>query len=321
VLPGALPGGVPHLNQPVDDRLRVAAPDVASSRPWPAGRNGWAAARRATTCHRQPAGPMGQHFPRAEAGHVRGSGRRVCCHHGLDPSSPGSGLEWVHIETHRDRLHDHDTPEHDHRGAMPDHWGAIPDHRLSIHSVFGVRGRRSRTLRQQDRNFDAEHRPAGVRRQTSRVPGSGDANDRYTHCRGQGAALPISHTYDLRLPAYDGVGQVVAATVRQQLKPNEADAFAFRVGLAGALLGDEDPRLYQLDVLIFHDTEPKPIKAGTVILAVATPGRISFEPSEDADSEERACVRGNMEALRTMLALDGVRSRELEELGRAVGAR
>ena len=142
-----------------------------------------------------------------------------------------------------------------------------------------------------------------------------------THCRGPGAALPISQTYDLRLPAYDGVGQVVGVTVRQQLKPNEADAFAFRVGLAGALLGDEDPRLYQLDVLVFHDTEPKPIKAGTAILAVATPGRISFEPSEDADSEERACVRGNVEALRTMLALDGVRSLELEELGRAVGAR
>jgi hypothetical protein len=142
-----------------------------------------------------------------------------------------------------------------------------------------------------------------------------------THCRGPGAALPISRTYDLRLPAYDGVGQVVGVTVRQQLKPNEADAFAFRVGLAGALLGDEDPRLYQLDVLVYHDREPKPIKAGIVILAVATPGRVSFEPSEDADSEERACVRGNVEALRTMLALDGVRSRELEELGQAVGAR
>jgi hypothetical protein len=142
-----------------------------------------------------------------------------------------------------------------------------------------------------------------------------------THCRGPGAALPISRTYDLRLPAYDGVGQVVGVTVRQQLKPNEADAFAFRVGLAGVLLGDEDPRLYQLDVLIYHDREPKPIKAGIVILAVATPGRVSFEPSEDADSEERACVRGNVEALRTMLALDGVRSRELEELGQAVGAR
>jgi len=142
-----------------------------------------------------------------------------------------------------------------------------------------------------------------------------------THCRGPGAALPISRTYDLRLPAYDGVGQVVGVTVRQQLKPNEADAFAFRVGLAGALLGDEDPRLYQLDVLVYHDREPKPIKAGIVILAVATPGRVSFEPSEDADSEERACVRGNVEALRTMLALDGVRPRELEELGQAVGAR
>jgi hypothetical protein len=77
-----------------------------------------------------------------------------------------------------------------------------------------------------------------------------------THCRGPGAALPISRTYDLRLPAYDGVGQVVGVTVRQQLKPNEADAFAFRVGLAGALLGDEDPRLYQLDVLVYHDREP-----------------------------------------------------------------
>jgi hypothetical protein len=137
-----------------------------------------------------------------------------------------------------------------------------------------------------------------------------------THCRGGSATLPISHTYDLRLPAYDGVGNVVGVAVRQQLKPNDADAIAFRVGLAGALLGDENPRLYQLDVLVFHDTEPKPIRAGTVILAVGTPGRISFEPSEDADSEERACVRGNVEALRTMLALDGVRSRELEALGR-----
>jgi hypothetical protein len=80
--------------------------------------------------------------------------------------------------------------------------------------------------------------------------------------------------------------------VRQQLKPNEADAFAFEVGLAGALVGDKDPRLYQLDVLIFHDRETEPINAGTAILAVATPGRISFEPSNDADANERACVRG-----------------------------
>lgn len=139
------------------------------------------------------------------------------------------------------------------------------------------------------------------------------------HCHPT-AVLPTSHTYDLQLPAYDGVGQVVGVTVRQQLKPNEADAFAFRVGLAGALPGDGDPRLYQLDVLVYHDTEPKPIDAGTIVLAVVMPGRLSFEPSEDADSQERACVRGNVRALRTMLALDGVRSRELEELGRAVGA-
>jgi len=140
-----------------------------------------------------------------------------------------------------------------------------------------------------------------------------------THCHGPGAALPISQTYDLQLPADDGVGQVVGVTVRQQLKPNKADAFAFSVGLAGAR-GDEDPRLYQLDVLIYHDREPKPIEAGTIVLAVGSPGRVSFEPAEDADSQERECVRKNVQALRTMLALDGVRSRELEELGRAVGA-
>jgi hypothetical protein len=79
--------------------------------------------------------------------------------------------------------------------------------------------------------------------------------------------------------------------------------------------------IYQLDVLIFHDRETKPINAGTAILAVATPGRISFEASNDADVNEQACVRGNVEALRTMLAIDGVRSSELEELGRAVRAR
>src|SRR6266545_4789966 len=140
------------------------------------------------------------------------------------------------------------------------------------------------------------------------------------HCRGSGAALPISQTYDLKLPAHDGVGQVVGVAVRQQLKPNEADAFAFRVGLAGALVGDGDPRLYQLDVLVHHDREPKPIDAGTIVLAVGSPGRISFEPSEDADSQERECLRNNVRALRTMLALDGIRSRELEGLGRAVGA-
>jgi hypothetical protein len=55
---------------------------------------------------------------------------------------------------------------------------------------------------------------------------------------------------------------------------------------------DKDPRLYQLDVLIFHDRETEPINAGTAILAVATPGRISFEPSNDADANEQACVRG-----------------------------
>ncbi len=114
------------------------------------------------------------------------------------------------------------------------------------------------------------------------------------HCRGSGAALPISQTYDLKLPAHDGVGQVVGVAVRQQLKPNEADAFAFRVGLAGALVGDGDPRLYQLDVLVHHDREPKPIDAGTIVLAVGSPGRISFEPSEDADSQERECLRNNV---------------------------
>jgi hypothetical protein len=33
-----------------------------------------------------------------------------------------------------------------------------------------------------------------------------------THCRGNSAALPISQTYDLRLPAYDGVGHVAGVT-------------------------------------------------------------------------------------------------------------
>src|SRR6266542_1138130 len=90
------------------------------------------------------------------------------------------------------------------------------------------------------------------------------------HCRGSGAALPISQTYDLILPAHDGVGQVVGVAVRQ----------------------------------------PKPIDAGTIVLAVGSPGRISFDPSEDADSQERECLRNNVRALRTMLALDGIRSRE-----------
>jgi hypothetical protein len=141
-----------------------------------------------------------------------------------------------------------------------------------------------------------------------------------THCRGAGAALPISQTYDLQLPAYDGIGQVAGVTVRQQLKPNEADAFAFSVGLTGARLGDEDPRLYQLDALVYHDSEPKPIEAGTIILAVSTPGLAAFIPSEDADSQERDCTRSNVEALRTMLSLGGVRARDLEELGQAVPA-
>jgi hypothetical protein len=71
-----------------------------------------------------------------------------CCHHDVDPSSPGCGLGWVHYQTDCDRTPNHDyTHDYDPRGALPHHRGAIPGHRLGIGSVVGARGRGCRTLR------------------------------------------------------------------------------------------------------------------------------------------------------------------------------
>jgi hypothetical protein len=139
------------------------------------------------------------------------------------------------------------------------------------------------------------------------------------------AVLGVSKTYDLELPLYPDDGEVVPVRTSQQIGPNEADRFAFEVGVVTPSGQESSPVVYQLGVSLLHDGKETPVKAGTVVIAEPFPENSYFSLQSWLDTgmpreELQSCVSSNIERIASVLSLDGERSTELTQLAQAVRA-
>jgi hypothetical protein len=122
-----------------------------------------------------------------------------------------------------------------------------------------------------------------------------------------GAGLDPSVQYDVELPVDPQPGETHEVKVSQQVPPNGADRFTFRLGVPEA-----DPQfglyIYQLDVALFHDTEERPLPVGTVLVSAPTlPNPFSLDPG-GAQGLLRDCYERNIATFNRMIQLEGERS-------------
>jgi hypothetical protein len=137
-----------------------------------------------------------------------------------------------------------------------------------------------------------------------------------------GGGLEASEGYKVILPPDPEPGQLVEAKVSQQIGPGRADRFTLGLDVPEPARQYGD-RLYQLDVLLYHDTMKRPVHAGTVVAAAPyLPDKSYFwsgqiNPKSDEwggpDSPVWQCFDNNEAELERMLALRGQRSPELSD--------
>jgi hypothetical protein len=139
-------------------------------------------------------------------------------------------------------------------------------------------------------------------------------------CQG-GGGLDASKRYDVLLPPRATAGQLLESKVSQEIEPGAADRFVLKLDVPepDRQLGHY---LYQLDVLLEHDTAKEPMDAGTVLVSApylpvvwdfwsARKDEGSFQGAGAA--EVRRCLQDNEATFRRMIALEGERSPELSE--------
>ncbi len=137
---------------------------------------------------------------------------------------------------------------------------------------------------------------------------------RITPC-GLGAGLVASARYDVVLPIAPRPGQVLETPINQQLGPDEADRFVFRLGVGNAIeeiLGET--LVYELRVAVLHDNESKPVDVGHAV--VALPGA---PPTDVMESLAPTCTDVPTPAVRRVLDFKGARSAELDQAFAALG--
>ena len=137
---------------------------------------------------------------------------------------------------------------------------------------------------------------------------------RITPC-GLGAGLVASARYDVVLPIAPRPGQVLETPINQQLGPDEADRFVFRLGVGNAIeeiLGET--LVYELRVAVLHDNESKPVDVGHAV--VALPGA---PPTDVMESLAPTCTDVPTPAVRRVLDFKGARSAELDQALAALG--
>jgi hypothetical protein len=132
-----------------------------------------------------------------------------------------------------------------------------------------------------------------------------------------GGGLEPSKDYDVLLPGTPRVGQLVVYKISQEVQPRANDRFTVRLDEPEPerQLG---PRLYQLDVLLYHDTTAAPVKAGTALVAVPYRPDKSFfwagvAPSDRGDygNIPPPSMKENEKTFRRMMALPGEQPPEL----------
>lgn len=131
--------------------------------------------------------------------------------------------------------------------------------------------------------------------------------EKITRCPAPGALLPTG-SYSIVLPSADKGRPILTTQLNQEVGPNEADRFTISVGLPNGASNAVES-VYQLDVALYHDTDHRPIKAGSVLIAL---------PFNSPKLFNALC--GDVDKLASFLASDSARSPELAAFGRAVGA-
>jgi hypothetical protein len=138
-----------------------------------------------------------------------------------------------------------------------------------------------------------------------------------------GVVLGTSQTYDLPLPEFAEPSQVVPVVISQEVRPDDADKFALRVGVVTPSGAEPDPSIYQLRVRLFHDGKDQPVDAGQVVIAEPFPERSAFAEdywlARDVPQEEaHDCVTDNIASMTGMLSRPGKKSAELMELAQSL---
>lgn len=149
-------------------------------------------------------------------------------------------------------------------------------------------------------------------------------------CFTQGG-LALSESYDAQLPASAEPGDVVEVPLHQQLGPDQADRFTIDL----SVLPDETEEfsgyyLFELQVSLLHDGEPRPLDVGKALVSIPVPpGSEAFltKPSAESMDEafntqgepvnqfwasEMACWRSNAKLFERALAGDAARSPQLD---------
>jgi hypothetical protein len=136
---------------------------------------------------------------------------------------------------------------------------------------------------------------------------------RITPC-GLGAGLVASARYDVVLPIAPRSGQVLETPINQQLGPDQADRFVFRLGVGRAIedvLGEA--LVYELRVAVVHDNEPKPVDVGRVVVALPAALAPDLLQAFNAPGTDE-CVEDPPPAVRRALQFKGVRSPEVDQM-------
>jgi hypothetical protein len=140
---------------------------------------------------------------------------------------------------------------------------------------------------------------------------------RITPC-GLGAGLVASARYDVVLPIAPRSGQVLETPINQQLGPDQADRFVFRLGVGRAIeevLGET--LVYELRVAVVHDNEPKPVDVGRVVVALPSAVPPDFLQAFSAPGTND-CVEDPPPAFRRALQFEGTRSPEVDQMFEAL---
>lgn len=146
---------------------------------------------------------------------------------------------------------------------------------------------------------------------------------RATIC-GIGAGLRASASYDVILPARRRARQVVEVPINQQLGPDRADRFSFRLGTREAYDADLGTTvIYEMKIVVLHDNATRPLKVGEIVVAVpSTPDRnpsgIDAPYGYFLDGSD--CQAVPPPAVRAASTLRGTRSPELDDFLRFLKA-
>jgi hypothetical protein len=156
--------------------------------------------------------------------------------------------------------------------------------------------------------------PALVKRLVFRVRNFG-----FIEIPQKGSGLDPSTNYDVLLPPHPRIGQTLTYKVSQQVPARSLDRFTVRLDVPTSVRLD-GYSIYQLDVMLLHDTGTKPTDAGKVLVAARyVPGKEMFlagvAPRYRSSFEESGpgqTMKENERVFRRMFKLAGERSPELK---------